>query len=224
MSQSMQAIPKSDRPRERLKRLGPSALRSDELLAILLQSGSKKGVLQLSKELIEVFGIEGLALASVEELQEISGIGPAKALKIKAAFELSSRSEVPMEERKLIRSSEAAFFAARPFIKNEAREKFLALLLDVKSRLIAVEVVSVGILTATLVHPREVFFPAIKRKAHSMIVVHNHPSGHVNPSEEDISITKQLIEASGIMSIPLLDHLIISQEKYYSFRDSGLLF
>lgn len=222
----IQEIPQCERPRERLKRLGPDALRSDELLAVLLGSGSKKDpILQLSKDLISKFGsVQGLSHATVEELLEISGIGLAKALKIKAAFGLSCRAEPQPQDRNVINSPKAAFRIARPFIKNEQREIFLNLLLDVRGYLIAVEVVSIGILTETLVHPREVFFPAIKRKAHSMIIVHNHPSTHLSPSEADISITKQLLEASLVMNIPLIDHLIISHENYYSFRERGFPF
>lgn len=223
---SIQSMPHYDRPRERLKRLGADALRSDELLAVLLGSGSKRDpVLQLSKELISRFGsVHALSCATLEELQEIAGIGPAKALKIKAAFELSSRTNLTPQSPIPIKTPEAAFAVAKPFIKNEKRETFLTLLLDVKSRLIAVEVVSIGILTETLVHPREVFFPAITRKAHSLIIVHNHPSSDVTPSKADIAITKQLIDASHLMNIPLLDHLIVSQNNFYSFRENGFSF
>lgn len=221
----MKGIPICERPRERLRRLGHGALRSDELLAILLGSGSKKDpVMQLSKELIARFGsVEGLSQATLEELQGVSGIGLAKALKIKAAFALSSRKD-PLIENNTIRTPQEAFNAARPYIQNEKREHFLAILLDVRSRLISVEIISVGTLTATLVHPREVFFPAIRKKAHSLIVVHNHPSDNLTPSEEDILITKQLHEASKLMNIPLIDHLIIGRHNYYSFKENGFSF
>lgn len=224
---TIQEIPPYERPRERLKRLGADALRSDELLAVLLGSGSKKDpVLELSKALIREFGsLKGVAAATLEELQAISGIGFAKALKIKAAFELSSRCDCKDDKDYLtIRTPERVYNAVRPFIKNEKRELFLTVLLDVRCMLIEVEVISIGILTTTLVHPREVFFPAIRKKAHAIIAVHNHPSGNLVPSKDDISLTEHLHQASQLMGIPLIDHLIVSSESYYSFKQSGFPF
>jgi DNA repair protein RadC len=223
--QQIQEIPLIDRPRERLRRLGPSVLRSDELLAILLGSGSKKDpVLEVSRALIRKFGsIDGLSRASLEELQEISGIGIAKALTLKAAFELSSRSQSNGDENPFIKTAKDAFLVAKPFVKNEKRELFLALLLNVRNQLISIEVISIGILTATLVHPREVFAPAIQKKANSIIVIHNHPSSYLKPSPEDFEVTKQLKDASEVMGIPLVDHLIISEDNYFSFRESSLI-
>lgn len=223
--QQIQEIPLNDRPRERLKRLGPSVLRSDELLAILLGSGSKKDpVLEVALALIRKFGsIDGLSRASLEELQEVSGIGIAKALTLKAAFELSSRSQGNVSDHPYIKTAKDAFLVAKPFVKNEKRELFLSLLLNVRNQLISIEVISIGILTATLVHPREVFAPAIHKKAHSIIVIHNHPSSYLKPSPEDFEVTKQLKDAALVMGIPLIDHLIISEEHYFSFRENGLI-
>lgn len=223
--QKIQEIPLIDRPRERLKRLGPSVLRSDELLAILLGSGSKKDpVLEVSRALIRKFGsIDGISRASLEELQDVSGIGLAKALTLKAAFELSFRSQDNSYENPFIKTAKDAFLAAKPYVKNEKRELFLTLMLNVRSQLISVEIISIGILTATLVHPREVFSPAIQKKAHSIIVIHNHPSSYLKPSTEDLCVTKQLKDASQVMDIPLIDHLIISEENYFSFRENGLV-
>lgn len=223
--QQIQEIPLNDRPRERLKRLGPSVLRSDELLAILLGSGSKKDpVLEVALALIRKFGsIDGLSRASLEELQEVSGIGIAKALTLKAAFELSSRSQGNVSDHPYIKTAKDAFLVAKPFVKNEKRELFLSLLLNVRNQLISIEVISIGILTATLVHPREVFAPAIHKKAHSIIVIHNHPSAYLKPSPEDFEVTKQLKDAALVMGIPLIDHLIISEENYFSFRENGLI-
>ncbi len=222
----IQEIPTFDRPRERLRRLGASVLRSDELLAILLGSGSKKDpVLEVSRELIRKFGsIDGLSRASLEELQEISGIGLAKALTLKAAFELSSRSQSQNNDNPFIKTAKDAYLAARHLIKNEKRELFLTLLLNVRNQIISIEIISVGILTATLVHPREVFAPAIQKKANSIIVMHNHPSTCLKPSTEDLEITKQLKDASQVIGIPLVDHLIITENNYFSFRESGLIF
>ena len=223
--QKIQEIPLTDRPRERLKRLGPSVLKSDELLAILLGSGSKKDpVLEVSRELIKRFGsVDGISRASLEELQEISGIGAAKALTLKAAFELSFRTRDNTSENPFIKTAKDAFLAAKPLIKNEKRELFLTLMLNVRNQLISIEIISIGILTGTLVHPREVFAPAIQKKAHSIIVIHNHPSSYLKPSTEDLEITKQLKDASLVMGIPLVDHLIISEENYFSFRENSLI-
>lgn len=223
--QQIQEIPLIDRPRERLRRLGPSVLRSDELLAILLGFGSKKDpVLEVSRALIRKFGsIDGLSRASLEELQEVSGIGIAKALTLKAAFELSSRSQSNGCENPYIKTAKDAFLVAKPFVKNEKRELFLTLMLNVRNQLISIEVISIGILTATLVHPREVFAPAIQKKANSIIVIHNHPSSYLKPSPEDMEVTKQLKDVSLIMGIPLVDHLIISEDNFFSFRENGLI-
>jgi DNA repair protein RadC len=225
--QRVKDLPLADRPRERLKRLGAEALNSDELLAVVLGTGSKKdSVLQLSRALISRFGsIHGLSDATLEELQTVPGIGYAKALKLKAAFSLSKRCHsITIQEILTIDSPKEAFLVSQPYIKNEKREVFLAVLLNIKNCLIAVEIVSIGILNATLVHPREFFFPAIRRKAHAVIAVHNHPSGNLQASEADISITRQLIKAAEIIAIPILDHLIISQDRYYSFKEDGFTF
>lgn len=219
-------IPIHERPRERLKRLGAKALRSDELLAILLGSGSQKEpVMELAQGLINRFGsILGMSTATIEELQSLTGIGAAKALKIKAAFELASRLHDSNKEKITVKNPKDLFLAAKPYIADEKRELFLIILLNVRNQIIGVEIISIGTLTATLVHPREVFFPAIRRKAHAIVAIHNHPSSHLAPSKEDYETTKQLIQASHIINIPLLDHLIISRDNYYSFRENGYSF
>jgi DNA repair protein RadC len=216
-----------DRPRERLRNLGPSALTSAELLAVILGTGSKKEpVLQLARHLLQRFEtMKGLSEATLEELQSVSGIGMAKALKLKAAFSLTKRcEEMSHDVRPLIKTSHDAYRAALPHIKDGTREMCLAILLDIRRRLIKVETISIGTLTRTFVHPREVLFSAIRRKANSLVVVHNHPSGNPSPSEEDFKITQQLNEAANLVSIPLLDHLIICQNKYYSFLEGGFKF
>lgn len=216
-----------DRPRERLRNLGPSALTSEELLAVVLGTGSKKEpVLQLARHLLRRFrSMKGLSEATLEELQGVSGIGLAKALKLKAAFSLTKRcEEMFYEEKPSIKSPRIAWKVAMHFLKDDKREICLAILLDVKKKLIDVETISVGTLTKTLIHPREVFFPAIRRKANSMVIVHNHPSGNPKPSEEDFMITRQLNDASRLISIPVLDHLIVCQNSYYSFLEDGFNF
>lgn len=220
-------LPVTERPRERFKELGSKALSNIELIAVLLGSGSKRDpVLKMAHELMMRFGsIKNLSEASLEELQLVSGIGLAKALTIKAAFSLAERS-LREEKRNFgeIRDSEQAFKIALPYILKEKREFFLSILLDVRHQLIDVELISIGTVSSTLVHPREFFLSAIKRNASSMIAVHNHPSGNLKPSKADIDLTKQLIEASKLVEIPLLDHLIIGTKGYYSLRENGFLF
>lgn len=216
-----------DRPRERLRNLGPSALTSEELLAVILGTGSRnEPVLELARHLLQRFeSMKGLSEATLEELQSVSGIGMAKALKIMAAFSLTSRCEEMSQDLKpTIRTCLDIYRVSLPYIKDGKREMCLAVLLDVRKKLIAVETISVGTLTRTFVHPREVLFPAIRRKANSLVVVHNHPSGNPSPSEEDYNLTVQLRAAAQIVSIPLLDHVIICQGKYYSFLESGFNF
>lgn len=220
-------IPVAERPRERLKRLGPDALSAEELLAVVLGSGSQKTpVLKLARAILVKFGsLKAVGDATLEELTAIPGIGPATGLKLKAAFTLARRSQepVPLDEVP-IKTPLQAFHAAAPFIRGEKRELFILLLLNAKSRLIGVEVVSIGTLTATLVHPREVFYVAIRRRAHAIVAVHNHPSGHLDPSPEDLKLTEDLIDAARLISIPLLDHLIISPSDYMSLRENGIPF
>lgn len=216
-----------DRPRERLRSLGPSALTSEELLAVVLGTGSKKEpVLDLARHLLNKFeSMQGLSEATLEELQSVSGIGMAKALKLKAAFSLTRRcEEMSQDVKPAIRTPRDAFRVALPHIKDGKREMCLAILLDIRRRLICVETISIGTLTRTFVHPREVLFPLIRRKANSFVVVHNHPSGNPSPSEEDFRITEQLKEASRLVAIPLLDHVIVCQNKYYSFLEGGFNF
>lgn len=227
MSLDVAQLPLIDRPRERLKRLGSEALTADELLAVILGSGSRKEpVLKLSRELLVQFGsLQALAEASIEEMQAIPGIGLAKALKLKAAFSLSRRcDDTKQNPDRPIKSPLQVVQAALPFVRHEKKEIFLMLLLNVKLRLIGVEIISSGTLTATLVHPREVFYVAIKRKAHAWIAVHNHPSGSLEPSKEDLALTELLVKASEIVSIPLLDHVIVNSTEGYSLKEHGIKF
>lgn len=216
-------IPLDERPRERLQKKGADALSNEELLAIILGTGSKeKPVLELSRSLLNHFeSPQSLFHASLEELASFPGIGKAKASLLKASFVLAERALERMEKDKpFIKQPEQAFRSVLPMIRGEKRELFLILLLDTKSRLMRTEVVSVGILNATLVHPREVFFPVIKHCAHAIIAVHNHPSGDLSPSKEDITMTQQLLAASKSLGIPLLDHLIVSESGYLSLKTS----
>ncbi len=214
-------MPLSELPRERLMRDGVQALSMQELIAILLGTGTQgKSVLILAQELLLHFGgIEGLREASVEELIQIKGMGKAKAITLKAALGIAQRAAQEKEPpQKKIITVQDALAIAQPLIGHLRKEALLVILRDVKCRLIHREVVSLGTLSEVLVHPREVFQLAIKHGAHSLIVCHNHPSGDPQPSQADIVLTKQLLECAKLMGVGLIDHLIVCKDSYYSFR------
>ena len=220
-------LPPRERPRERLVRVGAGALSSEEVLAIIISRGTKgRSVLDIARCLVARFkSVAGVAAASIEELQTIKGIGRAKACQIKAAIELARRMEESpeTEERIELSSAEAVAKLMRPLIANKRKENFYVLNVDSRNRLINKEQVSVGSLDSTIAHPREVFGPAIRAGAAGIIVVHNHPSGDPQPSDDDIRLTRRLAEAGKIVGIPLLDHIVIGKQRFYSFRSRCLL-
>lgn len=214
-------MPLSELPRERLMRDGVEALSLQELIAILLGTGTQgKSVLILAQELLLHFGgIEGLLNASIEELTKIKGMGKAKSITLKAALGIAQRSAVEKEPlQKKIISIQDALNIAQPLIGHLKKEAVLVILRDVKCRLIHREVISLGTLSEVLVHPREVFQLAIKHCAHSLIVCHNHPSGDPTPSQADIDLTRKLVECSKIIGVALIDHLIICKDSHSSLR------
>lgn len=220
-------MPEGERPRERLIRLGPEALSTVELIAILLGSGTKSmPILQLAQELVNQFGdLHKLAEATQSELCQVNGVGLAKAMQLQAAFNLGLRASkqiIPPKYR--IESPVHAYHLLKDDLEKETRELFVAIFQDVKGYVICHEVIAIGTLSRTLVHPREVFYPAIRHKAASLIVVHNHPSGDPTPSPEDYELTKKLIEVGKLMGLPLHDHLIIGHQKYVSLRQKGVEF
>lgn len=224
---SIQHLPKEDRPRERLKRCGVESLSTSELIAIILGSGTKsKPILQLAHEIVGRFGgIRQLAEATLSELLEIKGIGWVKAIQLQAALNLGmrvSRQVIPPKYR--IEHPSHAYHFIKEELENEKCEKFVVILQNAKGYVICHEVVSIGSLSQTLVHPREVFYPAIRHKAASFIVAHNHPSGDPTPSTQDLELTNVLIKASALMDIPLQDHIIVGQERYISLRQEGFPF
>ncbi|MBS0621058.1 MAG: DNA repair protein RadC [Verrucomicrobia bacterium] len=220
----LKAIPREQRPRERLVQEGIEALSLIELIAIVLSNGTKgKSVLELSQELVTRFGgLDRLLEATVPELREVKGIGHAKAIQLKAVFGIAlkcRKSQVPV--RQPIGSAQEAFELAREEIGFAAQEMLLVMLRDIRGRLLHLERVSVGTLTELLIHPREVFYPAIRHKAHSMIIAHNHPSGDPTPSQSDLKLTRALLTASEVLSIGLDDHLIVCPDRYLSLREWG---
>lgn len=224
---SIHRLPKAERPRERLMQLGAESLSIQELIAILLGSGSKKvPILRLAEDLLMRFGsLSHLSEATLEELLEIEGIGLAKALQLKAVFQLSSRmARFASPPKVRIQHPDHAYQLIKDTLEKEKQEHFIVLLQDAKGCLICQELISIGTLTQTLVHPREVFYPAIRHKAASLIAVHNHPSGDPSPSEQDLMLTRHLIEVGKLIGIPLQDHLIIGCQSYCSLRQHGLVF
>lgn len=224
---SIQCLPAEDRPRERLLRFGPDCLSLIELIAVILGSGTKAmPVLQLAQELVAHFGgLQQLTEATLAELLEIKGIGLAKAVQLKAALNLGSRASRQLIKSKYrIEHPSHAYQLIKDELENESREIFVVILQDTKGFLICHEVVSIGSLSQTLVHPREVFYPAIRHKAASLLVAHNHPSGDPTPSSQDLELTRLLLDASRLIGIPLQDHLIIGKQTYLSLRQNGFSF
>lgn len=224
-------LPKSERPRERLETFGPEALSAQELLALILGSGIKgESVMMTVQKLISGFGsLEGVMAASLEDLRSIKGVGIAKAAQIKSCFEVARRVDGKGEEKrekgaiKLGDSSRAVYQMVKSKISHYAREHFFVLSFDSRNQLLGIDTISVGTLNASLVHPREVFEAAIRRHAASIILAHNHPSGDQEPSQEDMEITKRLIQAGKILGIKVVDHLIITKTGFLSFLEKKLI-
>lgn len=221
---SIQQLPAAERPRERLQRYGPEAISTVELIAIVLGSGTKnKPVLRLAQEIMVRFeSLKGISEATIEELCEIKGLGVAKAIQIKSALSLGLRaSRQAVTDKYRIENPAHAYHLIKEELENEKRELFVVILQDVKGYLISHHVVGIGTLSNSLVHPREVFYPAIRHKASSIILAHNHPSGDPTPSQQDIYVTKLLVDAGKIIGIPVNDHLIIGIQKFISLRQDG---
>jgi len=205
------------RPRERLKVKGVDNLSDAEILAVILQNGSHgENVIDLSNRLISTFGLEKLNSLSLNELMKIKGIKLAKASKLIAAFELSKRINSGKICEKVVKNPSDIAKHYMEKLKDLKKEYFIAVFLDSKNKIIKDDVISIGTLNSSLVHPREVFKEAIKNSANSVILVHNHPSGNVEPSEEDYRVNKVLIETGILIGIKVLDHLIVGNEEFVS--------
>jgi DNA repair protein RadC len=222
--------PEDERPRERLTKLGADALSEAQLLAIVLSTGdasSGQSALDLAMYLIQTFdGLRALDAASIAELCQTKGIGPAKATTIKAAFELGKRlSREPPARKVKVTAPQDLVNYFQPHLQYLRKEVFKVVLLDTKHQMLKDVTVSEGSLSASLVHPREAFLPAIKESAAAVIFLHNHPSGDPTPSTEDKELTLRLAEVGQLVGISVLDHIIIGTGTpgYISFRDAGLL-
>jgi DNA repair protein RadC len=214
-------LPKFKRPREKLFEKGPTALRNHELLAILLRTGYQgKSAIEIAKKILKMTSLNQFAKLSLPEMSKIKGVGKSRAAIIAAAFSLSQRLSPKKEDT--ISSPKDVFKLVIDY-KNKKKEYLIGIYLDARRQLIAKKVISIGTLDTSLIHPREVFNPAVRYNAALIIVVHNHPSGDSAPSLEDKKITQKLIMAGEILGIGLIDHLIITKDDYFSFKDHGLI-
>lgn len=217
--------PEEERPRERLLREGADALSDAHLLAVLLRTGTGgKTAVDVGRDLLTRFGgLAGIAAAGVRELTAVTGIGMAKAAEIKAAIELGRRHLKPTMAGVSFCASRDVAEYYQPRLRDARKEEFRCILLDTKNRFLREEQVSTGSLTASLVHPRETFKAAVRESAAAVIFVHNHPSGDIRPSQEDILLTRRLVQAGDLLGIKVLDHVIVGDGGHFSFRDSGML-
>jgi len=223
---TVKELPFDDRPREKLLLRGAQSLSDAELVAILLRTGKKgKSVIEIARDLISSEGnLAMLATKTVDSLQKISGIGKDKAATIAAAFELSRRilSQPKWFSNRKITSPQDVSEIFIPILRDDNKEKFIVVCLNSANKIIKHETISVGNLNSSVVHPREIFKVAIDNSSASIILIHNHPSGNPEPSNEDIRITKKIVETGKIMDIPVFDHLIIAGETYTSFVEKRL--
>jgi len=221
-NQKIKDLPKIERPREKLIRYGSSRLSNSELLALILRSGKKgENVVDLANKVLKKYKAENLPHLTYRELESFSGLGPAKACEIIACFELGKR---------LLKGKIAGLYLKPGDVWKELKdireykkEHFVIFYLDSRNQEIKREIISIGSLNASLVYPREVFEPAVKNLAAQVIVAHNHPSGDSEPSKDDLVINKRLVEAGKILGIEVVDHIIVTKNGFFSFKEKGLI-
>jgi DNA repair protein RadC len=221
---TIREIPKIERPREKLIAKGPQNLKDEELLAILLGTGIEgKNVIEVAKQILRKYSKKRLLKLTYNDLSKIKGIGPAKACTILAAQELVKRALKIGEETLPKVESIKDVVAQFSYLREKQREHLAALYLNARNEIVFKKHLFVGTLDANICHPREIFKYAIEKNAASIILVHNHPSGDPEPSKADLEITKRIQEAGKIMGIDLLDHVIISKNKIFSFKEKKLI-
>ena len=226
----IQELPEQDRPREKLARLGAGALSDSELIAILLRTGMVgANAIDVARDLLKRYlTLGGLARCTVAELEEIPGVGPAKAVQLAAAFGLASRLARETLSRQTLDTPELVHTLLGAEMRALSRESLRVILLDAKLQLMRTEEISNGSLNESVAHPREIFRPAFLYAAFAIIVVHNHPSGDPTPSDADHRLTRRLAEAATLLQIRLFDHIIIGsadngRRPYFSFREAGVI-
>jgi DNA repair protein RadC len=224
---TIKQIPKQERPREKLIKFGPQALTNSELMAIVLRVGSNKDTaITLSQKILnyEDRGLKNIATPDAELLLGFHGISHAKAAQLMAAVELGKRvSRLDYDDRFKVTSPQDIANYLMEDMRYLKKEHFKIIILDTKNKVLDVCTISIGSLNSSIVHPREVFHEAVKKSAASILLVHNHPSGETQPSREDINITKRLIEAGELMGIKVLDHIIIGDGVYLSFKEENII-
>ncbi len=215
-------LPKFNRPREKMLEKGIEALRDEELLAILLRTGYQgQNVVQVARRILKTYNLDKLFHLPLTKLIALKGVGRSRATTIKACYELVKRALNNEKELTIDSPKDVAKLVSN--LRDKKREYLIALLLTARNTLILRYTVSIGTLTANLVHPREVFAPAIENKAAQIIIVHNHPSGRSEPSEEDKKVTKKLIKVGEIIDIQVIDHIIVSKNGFFSFKEKRLI-
>lgn len=218
-------LPILERPRERLLKYGKENLSNEELLAVILKSGSRtQSVKDLSQELLKEFnGLENIKDANLEQLKKIKGIGEAQALTILSLIELGKRIYLnnDFSKKTILNSSQKIYEYMKYELEGKMQEYFYCLYLNQKKELIERKLLFMGTVNKSLVHPREVFKNAYLCSASGIICIHNHPSGDITPSREDIRLTNSLVELGNMNGIPIIDHIIIGNNKYYSFYEDG---
>ncbi len=224
-SYTLHDLPINERPRERLVKYGVESLSLQELLSLIFGRGSRgESVVKISQKLISGYAsLNKLSEASIEELKLIKGLGLAKACQLKACFEISKRlvreESLTKNKSTIIKSPKELFPFLKEKIINFHKEYFIVISLDNRNKIISVDTVSVGTLNSSIIHPRETFEVAIKNHAALIIICHNHPSGELKPSEDDLVITDNLVKAGKLLGIEVADHLIITKDSYFSFKE-----
>ncbi len=218
-------MPKHRRPRERSMDVGMNNLSDQEVLAIIIRSGYREHTaIDVSMNLLHRYGsLKNISQLTVEDLCKIKGIGRDKGIMLKAAFEIGKRSKLEKIEKKQILSSKDASIVLEDNLRGLNKEHFIILMLNTKNFLLGVETVSIGSLNSSIVHPRELFKSAINKSAAAIILAHNHPSGDATPSREDIEVTKRIKSGGQLLGIDVIDHIIIGDNSYYSFKEEKMI-
>jgi len=223
---AVREMPEEDRPRERLAKLGPEALRDAELMAVLFRTGTREtGAVALAERVIRHFeDLRGLARASIEELQQVPGVGKVKAIELKAAMELGKRLVAHRRlDRVRIRNAQDVVDLLMIGFKDYETEHFKSLLLNTKNEVLKTVDISRGGVSGTVAAPRDVFRQAVREGATAVIVAHNHPSGDPEPSAIDLDLTRQLVQAGELLGVSLLDHVVFGDGRHVSMKERGLL-